>query len=252
MWQKTMLLVFIFFRTLNAISQDERGYFALGLNVGPSFPLSNFSNKQVVIDPTIINANGIANTGFVFNMVPGYSLNKRIHFYLQAGLGVYKQDQQALEAHIKKTLGTNNRVEVDEKAWKIYKFLGGFSYSFFLARKSKFSIQPKIAVGFCGTSSPGYKVTWYDQNGNVDLVANLEDNKLPLTFCVETGLGLGYVINKQFDLHFSVDYFNSTPRKTYSYNPYFPSPGSNQSSLKRFNLSSAAIDVGFSYKIWTK
>ncbi len=171
--------------------------FNVEFRVGPSFPYSDFGNKD-----TANNNSGFAKLGYKAEAIVGYKLIDVIGINL---MGFYNANGTDLSSLSNKL---NNRFPgstwtSDSKSWNIYGALLGFEYSY-PASKS-FIVGFKAYTGILNTTIPKVELT----SGNDSYV---QDEKSTTALTYMFSVSGAYPITKSTFWVTSVGYLGSTPR----------------------------------------
>lgn len=202
MKQITILFLFLFLTVsfLNAQINVQSSFnkkFNVEFRVGPSFPYSDFGNKDAAN-----NNSGFAKLGYKAEAIFGYKLIDVIGINLMGFFNSNGTDLSSLTNQLN-GLTPGRTWSSDSKSWNIYGGLLGFEYSY--PTSKSFIIGFKAYTGILNTSAPKVELS----SGNDSFV---QDEKSTTALTYMFSVSGAYPISKNTFWITSVGYLGSNPK----------------------------------------
>ena len=195
-----LLLLLGFISTVSTAQINVQSSFSKKFNVefrvGPSFPYSDFGNKDATN-----NNSGFAKLGYKAEAIVGYKLIDVIGINLMGFYNANGTDLSSLSNQLNTSSGKTWTSE--SKSWNIYGALLGFEYSY-PASKS-FIVGFKAYTGILNTTAPKVELT----SGSDSYV---QDEKSTTALTYMFSVSGAYPISKSTFWITSVGYLGSTPK----------------------------------------
>lgn len=206
----------------------------LELRAGPNFPIGKFAEKGLpdAISADIAKPPGAATAGINFSAAAGHFITRQAGVMLTVSNSRNKQDASAFRDELLKIV-PNHVVTVNTKHWSTTSVLGGVFIEDHFTSVEKLSWRLNIQAGIAFTIVPGYSYVVFDPRTTFSTTVNSNKRTLPGSFAFAAGGSLRYGIGKIWYVHLTGQYFNSTPKRKFSYNPNFPDSGSADVTQKR-------------------
>lgn len=204
------------------------------LKAGPNFPIGKFAEKGLPYfsNNELANPPGTAKTGLHFSAAAGHFVNKKGGVMLSISNSQNRQNSKAFRNALQ-SVNPGSMVTVRTKYWSTTSILGGVFVEDRFTRVAKLSYHLNLQAGIAFTTVPGGSYFLFNPQTFFATKATYNKRKLPGTFAFAAGGAVKYPVGKFWYVHFAGEYFNSTPKWKFTYNPNLPGPGSEDVAQKR-------------------
>jgi hypothetical protein len=204
---------------------------------------------------------GNARTGISTRLTGGYHIRDNFGLLFSLRLATNKLERETIEKHIIDELGAGV-ITIGAQRWQIASALAGAFIGNTLSTSLNYKL--KLAAGAAAIKVPGYNYTWFENSGLLSravqanfndrdlpsraVQANFNDRDLPLTFAVQAGAEMNYVIGTNLYALLSADFFYAQGSYKYTVAAVgFPVPVGTRIKEKH-PVHSVNIIAGLGYK----
>lgn len=230
-------------------AQQPGSKFSAQILFGVSLPVGKFANKSLTSD-SISNASGLAKSGPALQIAFHYYVTKHFGLSLLVGAQENKQDPNSITNNMKQYYPDSFYFRAVTNYWKIGKILAGGNFKIPISTGSKFYFEPGLAAGIAKTSIPGFTFTATKAGGlsNGFTIGGSEPEiSLRWTFCYTLDAGFGWHLSKSIFISANINYFSSTPSRSYTIYPTNPPAGNGTHYETNYPITSMAFFAGIGY-----
>jgi hypothetical protein len=177
-------------------SAKEKIFF--GLTVGPSFPESDFANKEVTL------SSGYAKVGYKIQGYGGINLLGTVGVTVLGFTNFNTTDPENLKNSITTKYPGNNWL-VNSKSWQLFGGMGGIS--FYYPMGGNVSLDLKIMSGLLSAKSP--ELLFVSGNNSYKL-----ESATANSFSYMTSIGLNFYVGQNISLTGAMDFMRAEPNFT--------------------------------------
>lgn len=235
MKQTILILIILLTITVQSEAQDKKGYISLSL--GPSFPIGDFSSKDIDNGKA-----GFAATGGLLEISFAYKLgegNFGITALLRDQVNLF-DNQSFVNEFTSKFPTTYWTVEGD--GWGMGAFLFGGYGSFPFAKKASF--DTRLMLGVSVATSPEITIT-ETEKGKTTWLNQSSASTSAFTYLI--GAGFKYEIGKRLCLLTNLDYLGAKPE--FSSVQYLSSDGSMEWNTFSQKIGTINLSAGIALKM---
>jgi hypothetical protein len=170
----------------------------LGLSVGPSFPESDYANKQYS------ESSGYAKVGYKIQGYGGVNILGVMGISILGFTNFNEVDPENLKQYVTGLYPNNNWIGT-AKSWQLYGGLGGITFYYPLSKTV--SADLKIMTGLLSSKSP--EISFTSGNNSYKL-----ESATANSFSYLTAVGLNFYVGQNVSLTGSLDFLSAKPNFT--------------------------------------
>jgi len=229
-----LVITNISFSQTNTTKSPKREKIFFGLSVGPSFPESDYKNKEFTLN------SGYAKVGYKIQAYGGINLIGVLGVSILGFTNYNTTNTENLKNNITSTYPGNNWID-NSKSWQLFGGMGGITLYYPLDKK--LTLDVKIMSGLLNAISP--ELLFVSGSNTYKL-----ESQTTNSFSYMTSIGLNVNVGQNVSLTTSMDFMSSSPsfnnvKTTTSIN------GVNNETTTSFSREINIINlmVGFRYSI---
>ncbi|MBB2144997.1 outer membrane beta-barrel protein [Pedobacter sp. LMG 31464] len=235
--KKTLLLGLITFLYFNVNAQTITKKSAIGISIGPSFPLGDFGDKDISNENS-----GLAKIGGFLGIDYSYTFSKYFGGIVSLQGRLHSVDENALSAYAVPD-GTGASLSMKTTAWKTGSIMAGIFHTVPLTKNEKLNFEVRALAGLQSTSSPKIDVNVFIP-GMGSFNSSQESTSVN-SFTYSLGMAFKYSLDNRMALKLGGDYNGAQPKfSTYSYPADAPVEQEVKQSTGAFNLA-IGLSIGF-------
>ena len=170
--------------------------FYLGVNVGPSFPQSDFAEKNV--SPS----SGYAKIGYRLELYGGVNILGMFGLSAMGFLNINGTDPEKFKDKLNSEY-PGNSWQTDSKNWTLFGALGGVSFHYPINNRTIFHVS--LLGGYLNAESPELKFTSGSSEYKIE-------SKTASSWSYMTLLGTNYYLDQNVSLTLDFEFLGSNPR----------------------------------------